>query len=194
MNTIRFAVGLLLGIAAASGCRDSNPLATRDSPPGVSAITLGQHDPDHRYVGAVILDAPSLAWFPVAYSPWFCSGTLVSSRVVQTVGHCLAIAALFTGDPPDAFPVSRIHVSFADNVTDPASWRDITGYVFHPGFIPPEGLPDVALLFLSRPVQGIPPGTLAPAGFLDLFKSTELQVAALFDGGYGTVGWRGGSS
>jgi len=192
MNAIGLAGGLLLGIASVSSCRDSNPVATRDSPPGLSAITLGQLDLDHRYVGAVILDAPSLPWFPVAYSPWYCSGTLVSSRVVQTVGHCLAIAALFTGYPADAFPASRIHVSFAGNVTDPASWREITGYVLHPGFVPPEGTPDVALLFLSRPVPGIQPGTLAPAGFLDSFKNAELQAAALFDVGYGMLGAEGG--
>ena len=192
MNALRLVVGLLLGIASVSSCRDSNALATRDSPPGLSAVTLGQLDPDHRYVGAVILDAPSLPWFPVAYSPWYCSGTLLSSRVVQTVGHCLAIAALFTGYPADAFPASRIHVSFADNVTNPASWREITGYVFHPAFVPPEGPPDVALLFLSRPVQGIQLGQLAPADFLDSFKNSELQAASLFDVGYGTVGVEGG--
>ena len=153
MNALRVAVGLLLGIASLSSCRDSNRVATRDSPPGLSAITFGHLDPDHRYVGA---------------------------------------GAQFAGYSPDALPTSRIHVSFADNVTDPASWREITGYVFHPDFVPPVGASDVALLFLSRPVQRVQPGTLAPAGFLDAFKNTELQAAALFDVGYGTVGAEGG--
>ena len=191
MNTTRVAAGLLLGIASVGGCRDSDPMATRAGLPGISAITLGLLDPGHPYVGAVILDAPSPSWFPVAYQPWYCSGTLVSSRVVQTAAHCMAFAAQTTGYPLDAFPASRIHVSFADNVTDPASWREITGYVFHPDFVPPFGTSDVALLFLSHPVTGIEPGRFAPAGFLDSFKNAELQSAALLDVGYGMLGAEG---
>ena len=69
MNAIRMAVGLLLGVAGASGCRDWNPVTTSDSPPGLSAIVLGQIEPGHPYVGAIILNAPSPSWFPVSYQP-----------------------------------------------------------------------------------------------------------------------------
>ena len=104
----------------------------------------------------------------------------------------MALAAWSAGYAWDAFPASRVHVSFADNVTDPASWREISAYVIHPDCVPPQGTSDVALLFLQRPVQGIQPGTLPPVGLLDTFKNAELQAATFFDVGYGMLGAEGG--
>ena len=188
MNAIRLAVGLLLGTAAVTGCNDRTLTASRGAPSGPSFIALGQLDPGHPYVGAIILNAPSPSWFPVAYQPWYCSGTLLSSRVVQTAAHCFAFAARTTGYAADALPPSLIHVSFAANVTDPSSWRTVTGYLLHPDFVPDFGSPDVALVFLSRPVNDIQPGQLAAAGYLDSFKNAELQASTFWDVGYGMLG------
>ena len=183
------AVGMLLGTAALLGCEDRTPTASRVVPPPPSAMVLGQVDLGHSYVGAIILDAPSPPWFPVSYQPWYCSGTLVSRWVVQTAAHCLAFAALDAGYPTaDALPSSLIHVSFAQNATSPSSWRTVAGYAYHPDFAPPFSAADVALVFLSQPVNDIQPGTLAPAGYLESFKSSELQALSLSDVGYGTLG------
>src|SRR6266446_9266239 len=95
MNGIRMVVGLV-GVAVLTGCNDRIPTASNRAPPP-SAIVLGQIDPGHLYVGAIIFDTPSPSWFPVAYQPWYCSGTLVSSRVVLTAAHCFAFAARTTG-------------------------------------------------------------------------------------------------
>jgi len=188
MKPIRIAANLLLGTALMGGCSDRTPTASRDAPLKPSAIALGQIDPSHLYVGAIILNAPSPSWFPVQYQPWYCSGTLLSRWVIQTAAHCFAFAAQTTGYPADALPLSLIHVSFAQNVTDPSSWREVTGYVFHPDFEPPFGTPDVALVILSRPVNDIQPGTLARAGYLDSFKNAELQTSTFWDVGYGMLG------
>src|SRR2546425_5555980 len=194
MKLIRIAGSLVLGTALVGGCGDQTPTVSDGVAPAPSFIALGQLDPGHPYVGAIILDAPSPSWFPAAYQPWYCSGTLVSRWVVLTAAHCLALAAQTTGNPADALPLSLIHVSFAQNVTDPGSWRNVAGYVFHPDYVasfigdPFSALPDIALVFLSRPVNDIQPGQLAAAGDLDSFKNAELQASTFWDVGYGMLG------
>ncbi len=59
MNAIRMTAGLLLGTAVVTGCSDRSPTTSTGAPAPPSAIVLGQIEPGHPYVGAIILDAPS---------------------------------------------------------------------------------------------------------------------------------------
>src|SRR5205807_6844283 len=70
----------------------------------------------------------------------------------------------------------------------PSSWRTVSGYVYHPDFVAPFSDFDVALVFLSQPVNDIEPGRLPPAGYLDSFKNAELQASVFTEVGYGTLG------
>jgi len=188
MNAIRKAGVLLLGPALIGACSEPTPTASRDAALKPTAMIMGEIDAGHPYVDAIVLDAPSPPWFPAAYQPWYCSGTLVSRWVVLTAAHCFGFAAQTTGNPADALPLSLVHVSFAENVTNPSSWREVAGYVLHPDFVTPFGVPDVALVFLTRPVNDIQPGLLTPAGYLDTFKNVELQASTFWDVGYGMLG------
>ena len=80
----RFASLALVLAAVAGGCRSDLPTAAPDPAAGAPHfITYGDLDGgDHPYVGLMV--ALDRAGNPL----WRCSGTLLSSRVYLTAGHC----------------------------------------------------------------------------------------------------------
>src|SRR5215217_6278220 len=90
-----------------------------------------------------------------------CSGTLVSTRVFLTAGHCTS----FMED--NGF--SRAYVTFDPNFgTDAAHNIFSTKYVGKTVTNPQWHQPyqhDTALVLLDKPVKGIAPAAVAPRGF-----------------------------
>jgi len=160
-----------------------------------SAITWGVPDNGaNPNVGAmlVVTDTYSNTTEPRS----FCSGTLIHPRIYLTAGHCTKAVedVLASG----AYKLDDLRIGFGDNAYAPAVWHEIEAVITHPGFrSPPDSagagpMMDVGLVILKRPVVGIRPATLAPAGFLDLLKATgqlrDKGDASQFTSvGYGTL-------
>lgn len=126
------------------------------------AITFGTVDTVHTFVGAwVAMDTDGTVRG--------CSGSLVSSRVFLTAGHC--IPAFFA-----TVSLDQMFVTFAVDRRDRSAWLPVAAFMTDPLFT--DGLPgngphfddphDLAVVILANPVTDVAPGMLAPAsGYLD---------------------------
>jgi hypothetical protein len=158
------------------------------------AVIGGTSDTSNQYanVGVLQLKVGS-DWFD------FCSGTLVRSDVVLTAAHC---TDFLVDVGPDGFGPADLRISFDPEGDGPYSTVDhivvnpawfTAGPCFanskHGCLDPPHE--DIALVFLSAPVAGITPATIAPAGYLDTLdlKSETFTVV-----GYGTDAFITGSA
>ena len=155
-----------------------------------NAITWGEPDGEaHPYVGIVYFELPS--------GFWRCSGTLMSSTVVLTAGHCT-----------EEFGVSNWNtwVSFEPEITFPPgldsddAFRDylnanfISGQaVAHPLYDDYSEWPntyDIGVVVLDEDVQLSEYGALPPEGLLDTLVRGQNRKARGFTAvGYGMQGY-----
>ena len=159
---------LVAGVTAACAMAGSAPAQTGDA----------QYDDNlHPNVGALLAKRTDSSLFIA------CSGTLVSTRVFLTAGHCAEF--LFSLGQSDAF------VTF-----DPDFGLDAGHNVFstpyHGTVIenPDFRLPfqnDTAIVLFDTAVVGITPATIAPLHFLDALNAQTLHDAALTNVGYGSA-------
>ena len=120
-----------------------------------------------------------------------CTGTLIDERVFLTAGHCVAWIKEVTLPPSIKF-----FVTFSPNARDPSGWRRVAGHAAHPSLPPcppPDlctfrgldpGILDIGLFFLSEPVRGIAPATLARP---DTLKGDRADEALMILPGYGDL-------
>jgi hypothetical protein len=109
-----------------------------------------------------------------------CTGTLIDERVFLTAGHCVAWIKEITLPPSIKF-----FVTFKPNALEQSGWRTVAGHAAHPS-LPPcpppalctfrgldPGILDIGLIFLSEPVRGIAPATLARPNTLESDRAKD---------------------
>jgi hypothetical protein len=142
-----------------------------------SAITFGEPDGNrHPNVGLLLGDFLGDGT-PIPE----CSGTLISSTVFLTAGHCTL--------PFSQLGITNIWVTF-DTEFNPATSKLIlaAGFATHPGFNPRTLFNDVGVVLLSEPVQGVTPGVLPTENLLDQMKAAgTLQGQTFVNVGYGAT-------
>jgi len=145
------------------------------------AITFGEPDGNrHPNVGTMVPKSP----IPDRHIPTICTGTLISPTVFLTAGHCIVGMKAMFGLVPDDVSVSFDSVIAGDPVTYNVASAHIDPNYNHTASDPH----DLAVLILDRPVTGITPAELPPAGLLDEMKASgELKDQPFVAVGYGTV-------
>lgn len=145
------------------------------------AITWGQEDKDNNYpnVGTIVAELADSGELVLV-----CSGTLISTTVFLTAGHCTSMLEWAC----DQGIVSKLYVSFDFNPFEKrAKLHAVSGVITHPDYNDLLGYNDVGILILSKPVHKIKSAKLAPVGFLDdLRNNGELGQGTTFTAvGYG---------
>jgi secreted trypsin-like serine protease len=145
-----------------------------------AAITWGEPDTEHTYVGAMVVDWPD-------YGPYqVCSGTLIHPRVFLTAGHCT--------EGWDAYEIDTFWVNFHQDALNERTLLDVEQVITHPDYYwgPTSNPHDVGVLILKKPAKkktGL--ADLPEEGFLDgLEAEGKLRGAKFTLVGYGgTLDW-----
>jgi secreted trypsin-like serine protease len=143
------------------------------------AITFGEPDGNrHPNVGTMI---PKV---PIPGIPTICTGTLISTTVFLTAGHCIVgMKGMFGLDPTD------VYVTFDSEVNGKTITYNVTSASIDPNYNHTASDPhDLAVLILAEPVTDITPANLPPANLLDEMQASgELKDQPFVAVGYGTV-------
>lgn len=153
------------------------------------AVTFGEPDGTrHPYVGTII--------FQTASGYFSCSGTLLSSTVFLTAGHCTEDAGVpnlktwFKADPKISFPGRSDYPSLGAFLDDPKNgWISGTA-IPHPQFDDFGQFPqtfDIGVVILSTAVPQSTYGALPPENFLRGIRNAKENRFTVV--GYGMQGF-----
>ena len=152
--------------------------------PKASAITYGFVDSNNtfRNTGAFIVKSPTGEIFPI------CSGTMITSNVFLTAGHC---TLFFTQDLAPEGYVAYVSldqsIPFGSLTSNKTKLLAVAHVVTNPNFNQSQSdSGDIGVLILERNVSGVTPATLPSCGLLDqLSAQNGLKTATFTAVGYG---------
>ncbi len=145
---------LLLSLPLATSCDSGDEGSPPATETAAQPIVGGKLESGWEPVGAMTFKMTSLG-----YMGSFCSGTLIAPQWVLTAGHCLYASA----DLP-IFP-GLVHFYIGPNANSimPAepppegTLHQSDRFFVHPGYNSGDGGDDIALMHLTRPVEGVKP-------------------------------------
>lgn len=163
MKTTRWEGVVLLATVIGFGCT-----FTAEIGEGLYAVTNGDPDSTHTWVGALVFDRGD-AWFGT------CSGSLISPTVFLTAGHCVNPLIKY------GYPMG---VTFEEFISEPLSPEVVATIIRGTGYLHPEFSPvsydyngdphDLAVVVLQTPVTDRPLSRLPSAGLLDQLRAMHL--------------------
>lgn len=138
-------------------------------PGPAGAITNGDIDTEHPWVGAMVGDDPG-------GTQRLCSGSLIAPGVFLTAGHCATL--------------HNVTLLFGDDLAGPDHQFAATAVLQHPNYNPNNfGFQyDVGLVLFDQRDVEMEPGHLAPTGYIDSLGRAALMDATFETYGYGL--WR----